>query len=84
MFVSGWKQCIDNNKTKCILHKQCWALNKYNILIRNDNPLFYSEVDDKNNLFIVYQTFIILAAIRLKLNHTAFAHEKYLLQKDLS
>jgi len=56
--------------------KQCWDLNKYIILIHNDNLLFYSEVDDKNNLFIVYQTFIILAAIRLKFNHTAFAHEK--------
>lgn len=39
---------------------------------------FYAQVDDTNNLTIVFPTFMIYTAIRLKFNHTVSADEKYL------
>jgi len=40
---------------------------------------FYTKVDDtKHNLTIVFPTFMIYTAIKLKFNHTVSADEKYL------
>jgi len=82
MYTSSRKQCL-NNILK--LRRNLFDLNNSENWVNLHWVTmiilcpFYTKVDDtKYNLTIVFPTFMIYTAIRLKFNHTVSADEKYL------